>query len=324
MNDSARRACPLIILEGPDGAGKSTLAARLGTELGARVVHLGPFKGLTNIAHLYVEAMQPALDGYQPVVLDRSWLSEPIYGAVHRGGRDRVGPVYARMLERVAWRCYPVVIRCLPPVEACLATFRARKGIEYLDSEAALRAVHLGYTHLGKLHGLPTLDYNYLHGESRIREVVAVLRQRLAVAPDRLAPATLPATLPVAGNSRAPYVLVGEALAERKAHDPFAQYPFVSFSGAGCSAWLAQQLLDAGIGEHRLLWANANLGTAALRDLCAAVPRRGIFVLGAGASQALRGVPGVTPVMHPQRAARFHRGEPYALISHLKHLEKTS
>ena len=54
----------LVILEGPDGGGKSRLAATLTEALGARLVHCGPFPRVTtHLAHLYVEAMLPALLG---------------------------------------------------------------------------------------------------------------------------------------------------------------------------------------------------------------------------------------------------------------------
>src|SRR4051812_18522188 len=116
----------LVILEGPDGAGKTTLAEQLGRR-GWLVVHLGPFLQVDDdLARLYVEAMMPAILGHADVVLDRCWLSEIPYGLVMRDGDDRLG-WQRRLLERLALRCRATVIRCLPPREIAKSWWTARR-----------------------------------------------------------------------------------------------------------------------------------------------------------------------------------------------------
>jgi len=96
----------LTIFEGCDGSGKSTAAAKFAEEHGAKLVHFPALPRVTNnLARMYVEAMLPALLGYQDVVFDRCWLSEEPYGTAFREGQDRLGVVSVRMLERLAFRC---------------------------------------------------------------------------------------------------------------------------------------------------------------------------------------------------------------------------
>src|SRR5882757_4772670 len=101
----------LTIFEGPDGSGKTTAAKAFAAEMGARYVHLPQFKRVTTgLPRMYLEAMLPALLGYQDVVMDRCWLSEVPYGRVFRDGADRVGEISRHMLERVALRAGALVV----------------------------------------------------------------------------------------------------------------------------------------------------------------------------------------------------------------------
>lgn len=120
----------ITIVEGPDGGGKSTLAERLAREQDAILIHSGPFRGVRHLTRIYANMLSPALLGDANVVLDRSWISEPIYGAVFRNGDDRVGDAGREELEELAHRACGVVILCMPPFEACLAAYQARMPIE--------------------------------------------------------------------------------------------------------------------------------------------------------------------------------------------------
>src|ERR1700743_601382 len=104
-------SAPLIIFEGPDGSGKTSAAKALAKKMNARYVHHGPYSRMgSGLPRIYLESMLPAIYGHQPVVLDRSWLSEIPYGIAFRDGMDRVG-IRRRILERVALRCQTIVVR---------------------------------------------------------------------------------------------------------------------------------------------------------------------------------------------------------------------
>ncbi len=81
----------IIILEGADGVGKTTLAEALVKELEAHYIHATWNRELNSYMLKYqtdilTEAMIKISDTMRPVILDRLWLSEAIYSEVYRYG----------------------------------------------------------------------------------------------------------------------------------------------------------------------------------------------------------------------------------------------
>ena len=127
----------IIILEGPDGGGKTTLAETLRAQLQSNgmthVIKHGPYKGVQSedLCKIFFRSMSQALTYDDHVIMDRSWLSEPIYGNVYRKGENRVDMPRRRMLERVALsRGAVVVLRGAagnaPPWPPCAAKAELR------------------------------------------------------------------------------------------------------------------------------------------------------------------------------------------------------
>lgn len=140
----------LIIVEGPDGAGKTTLC----NILAARYVvkeqtlfrtHHGSYDGQQHIWREFFDSILPAYREETDVLLDRSWLSEPIYGTAFRGGLNRIEHWQSRLFAYMLSCCNTSIIWCLPPVEVCEATFLERAGKEMLKSTKQLRQVHQLY-----------------------------------------------------------------------------------------------------------------------------------------------------------------------------------
>jgi hypothetical protein len=101
----------IILLEGADCSGKTTLARHLVDAYGARYLHGRVFKDMwrSHVAMVRL-ALRWADEGL--VVIDRLWLSELIYGQIYRGG-----PSYdlgARCLDRVLQRTGTVTVLCAP------------------------------------------------------------------------------------------------------------------------------------------------------------------------------------------------------------------
>lgn len=104
----------VIILEGADASGKTTLARYLCMHYGARYLHNGPYRDCWRW-HLgcFRRAERLALAG-ELVVVDRHWVSEMIYGNIYRGGAQY--PVAARCLDRLWLRLGALNVLCVPSV----------------------------------------------------------------------------------------------------------------------------------------------------------------------------------------------------------------
>jgi hypothetical protein len=298
------RSARLTIFEGPDGAGKTTLAQAYAKETNARYLHFDALRGIktgAGLARHYAEAIMPAVLGYQDIVMDRCWLSEEPYAEVYHHEQGRLGRAHTRMLERLALRCGAVVVLCAPPLEVVRENYLSRQGEEMLESVAQLEQVYDRYKrHL--LTHLPCVAYDYT-GKTGNATVPPYYLEEFRGQRHSLAVGS------TAGNWDARVVLVGQDFARHKDLDSYYQWPFASFSGAGCSRFLTDHLEEWGILESELLWVNADM-------VLEAIPfgERKVIALGELASMALN-VLDVrhTLISHPQYHKRFKAGEPYLL-----------
>lgn len=298
----------LTIFEGPDGSGKTTLAKEYAAETGAIYVHFAQLPQVNaSLARMHVEAMLPALLGYSDVVFDRCWLSEYPYGVAFRGGADRLGEGSIPMLERVAYRCNPVLVKCLPPFESVKATFLSRKTLEMLDNTSQLEKVYDLYQ--VSRSALPVVHYDYTN-DTDVRERIAEAR---SLSSRHIA------KVKSVGCSFGKVLLVGDEFGEPKDCDTFYQLPFVSFSHLGCSRWLATKMQHAGIDESNIFWVNSKLPEE-LEVIKALRPGKILITMGKEASERVQAL-GIKPdhkVHHPQSWKRFHAREVYPLINLLK------
>jgi hypothetical protein len=118
----------IILLEGADGSGKTTLALDLKNRFGARVMHGRVWKKMGRWhAGIMRRAVRLAEAG-ELVVLDRHWVSEHVYGPIFRGG-----PAYG---DDVA-SCYDRTIRMGGAVVLCSPRDVARHLKEFERLKAA-------------------------------------------------------------------------------------------------------------------------------------------------------------------------------------------
>jgi len=318
-------SCRLTIFEGPDGAGKTTAAKLYAEATKARYVHFPALPMVTRgLGRLYVEAMLPAILGFQPVVLDRCWLSEQPYGIAFRDGKDRLGAATCWMLERLALRCGAVVIKCRPAWETVQANYQARRATEMLKDERQLKLVYDLYT--AQRTDLPEIHYDYT-AMSHVDRTAQFARLFARTTSHR--PWCHPIELASAGNWSAPILLVGEKFTHRRDHDAWYQWPFSSFSQVGCSRWFTEQLHEAGISEHNLLWCNADqLAQASPSIISEILTNRHVVALGRAAAETvayLLDVRGILtrPILlaqHPQAHKRSHSARPYPIIRQIKEI----
>lgn len=298
----------ITIFEGCDATGKSTAAKAYAQATQARYIHLGPFKGLTtNLARFYVDAMLPAVLGYEDVVLDRSWLSEVPYGVAFRDGQDRIKEPGRRMLERLALRCGAVVVWCDPGWDRVLSSWQRRQQEEMLAHEAQLKRVYELYQRAQA--GEPNL------GTCLPNKVFDYTKTSILLLWMSIMNAHHPLALASAGQWDASVVLVGEGFAHHGPHDPLYQWPFAQFDQGGCSWWLTQQLIDAKIPESKLLWVNADQDLSLLPSL----EGKTVVALGdVAARQLTRLGLACTQLKHPQHHKRFTSKLAYPLIELLQ------
>lgn len=142
------RAPPLVILDGPDGSGKSRLAEGLSKSVypGAWCEHdggrpvgdpkshymLGLFRAL---AHLHRG---------EAVVLDRFARGERVYGPVLRG-HDALGGGWNDIRD-VLEMIPAVEVICLPPYAECYKAWSSRPSREYIKDEALFEASYRAWT----------------------------------------------------------------------------------------------------------------------------------------------------------------------------------
>ena len=299
----------LTIVEGPDGSGKSELVARfLAHGVAADAVSHGPRldEGTPELFRRYLEPLRRLRVTREPLLFDRSWLSEPIYGAVKRRGSDRIGTVGRRFLERVALGLGAAVLLPATPFELCRSRFLAarKSGGEYLRNAAELRAVYDLYGQLASRTVLPVFQVDPRGDPLNLYRETLAERPRLDEGPGvgHWAPGRVT-------------LLVGE-----QASDPAcADVPFVSpdCRADNCAFWLTDALEQWGVRETELYWVNALDPARASLDpsfLERLKPRR-VVALGKVAERWCRAVARVDHVAvdHPQYWKRFHPHEPYPL-----------
>ncbi len=318
----------LLIVEGPDCAGKTTLINELMKKYqNPHMIHHNAYLNDTN-ATLWYNYLIPMVDAYNhntihsDLIFDRSWIAEPIYGQVMRGGQDRIQVYQKRSLERIALSLGAVVVYCLPPVETCVGYFKDRMDIEYLNKIDQLKQVHFNYVNQSEQaqrSGLYGLVYDYTN------ESVDSLIQRISMLRDMYGENLGPGIGEFAPGGRTTLILSDRSSGTNAVQDGF---PFIALDRGGCSAWLNEILEANGISERGLYWVNVNSmdGTEIVNG--SFIDRlRPIQIITLG-NEALDWFEGYESMFlnkfnhvhlhHPQYHKRFRSRELYQLISILK------
>jgi len=270
----------IIILEGPDGAGKSTLSNQLlplfSKQGLTHVFRHGPYKDINaeDLCKIYFRSMSQALTYNDNVILDRSWLSEPIYGDVYRKGVNRVDRQRQRMLERCALSRGAVVIRVQPELDTCIENFKARKELEYLDNVQQLTEVYERYERLVVDHktDLPVVHYDYTRDkidDEWLTKVARVSMENKAEGGGAFAKGNI--------------LMLCDKGPRANVRASAAVVPFINFlDNDGPSRMLAETLEREGIPESKLYWINTqtHLGVPTQSDFIQQLQPSKVFALG--------------------------------------------
>lgn len=291
----------IIVLEGADGAGKSTLALQLAQLFNLEIHHEGPPP--TDISPLdhYGGLIEVTRQLGRNVVFDRLALGECVYGPIYRNN-DRLGPAGLRLVNRLLDSVAALRIMCLPPYEVCRTNWAARAevGKEMITKLETHRQVYHRFDEL--MDGYYHYDYTEDRAFERLESLVDAWKKHVAVS-------ALP--FGVIGSPGAKLLLVGAKGSNSSAH---VDLPF--WATIGSSRYLYECLDEAGIGDNEVAFVNAYRHDKKPQP----IPRlERVVALGQLASSALVKAD-ISHVMvpHPQYWKRFYYSDRTGYAEKLK------
>jgi hypothetical protein len=231
----------IVILEGPDGGGKTTLANQL-VEKGFQYQHDGPPPaGRDNIAY-YLEVLYHAYLAPHDTVFDRLWLGERMYGPVARGS-DNIGSEGQRLFLRLhqAWNVKMYLV--WPNQDEIQANYlvKLKDSGDYLKSVDRFRAVCDRYFRWAYMFATMSELYDYrVNTVSDILMDFAIsLEKGLKILPKGFV-----------GSQSAKYLLIGE-----NPNHVWIDVPFHSLTNS--SGYFNDALILAGLKEEDICLGNA-------------------------------------------------------------------
>ena len=141
----------IIILEGPDGGGKTTLANRLRDQYNYQVWHTGkpePWFKDEDLAYYYKLSLWRARTLGQSVVFDRHWLGELVYGPVMRN-QCLLNEQHIRYFEMQMATLQIKLCVVMPPFEEVLKNWKLKHN-DYIPDEQKLTQVFMAYEKLAE------------------------------------------------------------------------------------------------------------------------------------------------------------------------------
>ena len=98
-----------IIFEGADQQGKTTLAKKVQEKVNMPIMHFGIPDKHTDFSNEYIKDI-PKND-FQPIIFDRSYVSEIVYGNIFRGGTGITNKIKAH-IEDFLNNCGYILVLC--------------------------------------------------------------------------------------------------------------------------------------------------------------------------------------------------------------------
>jgi len=180
----------MIILEGPDGAGKTTLVKHLQEDFGLAV----GLRGTEDRTKLYevtvsdtFRAIRGAFEfGSPPLLWDRLYYSELVYYR-YTTGKCAFNHAQQKLIRHVIQAIGCPVILCLPPLEVVVNCVLEDDRDEMEGVKTNIHAIYHAYEHmdLGNVLPVQTLVYDYTKDPREI--VTTYIENYLAIRQRRAA-----------------------------------------------------------------------------------------------------------------------------------------
>jgi hypothetical protein len=297
----------IIILEGPDGSGKTTLAKYLQSRHDFQYVHTGPPTD-NDLLEEYGRTLYDACRSSRNVVIDRLHVGERIYGPQLRG-QDRLGRDGEVLIHRLISAYGARLVFCLPPYEVALSNWKSRfaEGMELIEKEAIYQKVYAAYrATMNDVFYNAAVWFDYTRMSLDLAAAMASGINAFGMLPNG-----------VIGSAMPTFLIVGE-----QANQDYLDLPF--FSKSGSSKYLNDCLAEAGYQERSIALVNAltlDGSRMPLDEICSSIGELKVIALGTHAHSVLDffRVKHVT-VPHPSYWKRFHAGSREVYVKQLREI----
>ena len=150
-----------ILVEGPDGAGKSTLVKNLKEQFGDRAVcyHFGVPADHTKQYNLYADTILKHENTNAVVIFDRGWYSDRVYAPIMRH-REEMSRKQAKELDKIVKVTGGgVILYCTADIDTLWDRCQQR-GETYIENKEQLLLISKTYDFMLMFSELPVVKYD--------------------------------------------------------------------------------------------------------------------------------------------------------------------